>query len=151
MCGKRGCLLTVANSSALVSNANRLRALPEYSSSGLNRVERVLSVMDVAIQADLGDPCACKAVDMIAIHISKAISEIAEIINPNKLVLGGSLGYSCTYLVDRVREHMAGEFGDECHIISVEQAKLRQAASPLGAATLVLDRKAELLFYSDQF
>lgn len=149
-CGKRGCLLTVSNSSALVSNANRLRALPKYSDSRLNKIERALSFIDVVVQADSGDACAVEAVDLIAVPLAKAISEIAEIINPNKLVIGGSLGYSCTYLVNRVRDLLSEDSGFDGSNFSVEQAKLRQTSSPLGAASLVLDHKAELLFFSEQ-
>lgn len=145
-CGKRGCLLALANEKALSHHAKAFLTLPEYRDSSLHRIPSY-TVADIIAQADAGDPCSVKAMDMIVEPIITAISILVDIINPKKIVLGGPIGYSSSYLAQRVREavnRIAAE--TPYRVMTIEQGKLKDNGSALGAAALVLDKKCDLLY-----
>ena len=147
-CGKRGCLLTLANSEALEDKANELRKEIKYLSSRLNSNDIKLDAETICQLADEYDSCAMAALDSIVLPLSKGLGELCDIINPKKLIIGGQLGCSSQYLVSKLRENMESKMTLELpgSHIQVEQAKLREFGSALGAASLVLENKAELLF-----
>ena len=147
-CGKRGCLLTVANSEALEAKANELRKEKKYLSSRLNSENIKVDADTICRLADEYDSCAMAALDSIVVPLSKGLGEICDIVNPKKLIIGGQLGSSSQYLVSKLRENMESKMSLELpgSHIQVEQAKLRELGSALGAASLVLENKAELLF-----
>ena len=147
-CGKRGCLLTVANSEALEHKADELRKEIKYLSSRLNNSDITLDAETICKFADEYDSCAMAALDSIVLPLSKGLGELCDIINPKKLIIGGQLGCSSQYLVSKLRENMESKMTLDLpgSHIQVEQAKLRDFGSALGAASLVLENKAELLF-----
>lgn len=147
-CGKRGCLLTLANSEALERKANELRKEKKYLSTRLNSPDIKVDAITICKLADEYDSCAMAALDTLVTPLSKGIGEICDIINPKKVIIGGALGCSSRYLVSKLRENMESKMTVELpgsHIL-VEQAKLREFGSARGAASLVLENKAELLF-----
>lgn len=145
-CGKRGCLLALANEKALARHASSFLQQPEYKGSTLNGIPSY-TTSDIIAQADAGDPCSMKAMDMIVEPIITAISILVDIINPKKIVLGGPIGYSSSYLAQRVRE-AANRIAAETpyRVMTIEQGKLKDNGSALGAAALVLDKKCDLLY-----
>ena len=147
-CGKRGCLLTLANSEALEHKANELRKDLKYLSSRLNNNDIKKDAETICQLADEYDSCAMAALDSIVLPLSKGLGELCDIINPKKIIIGGQLGCSSQYLVSKLRENMESKMTLDIpgSHIQVEQAKLREFGSALGAASLVLENKAELLF-----
>lgn len=151
-CGKKGCLLTVANSAALIKKAEELRKERAYTSSRLNRIKEALDIDNICLLADEYDSCAMEAINSIVVPLSKGLGEICDIINPKKIIIGGPIGYSSKYLVSKLRENMESKVTSDIpggHI-KVEQAKLKDYGSTLGAASLVLEKKAELLFTKEE-
>ena len=68
-------------------------------------------------------------------------------INPRKIVIGGPIGYSSEYLVGRIRKNFEIISADEPYKgLDIEQGRLKEIGAALGAATLVLQNKAELLY-----
>ena len=93
-----------------------------------------------------------EAINSIVVPLSKGLGEICDIINPKKIIIGGPIGYSSKYLVSKLRENMESKVTSDIpggHI-KVEQAKLKDYGSTLGAASLVLEKKAELLFTKEE-
>lgn len=146
-CGKRGCLLTFANSYALRRNTLELLTKSEYSNSPLTS-DSVADVTEICRAADQGDPCAMAAIDTIVPPLVSALDEICTIINPQKVILGGPIGYSSQYLRDKLHETINRDLPHEFprQSLIIEKAKLERYGSALGAATLVLEEKAQLLF-----
>lgn len=147
-CGKKGCLLTVANSNSLIKNAEELRKDRRFLTSRLNNITEPLKTEDICQLADDYDSCAMESIDSIVSPLSKGLGEICDIINPQKIIIGGPIGYSSKYLVSKLRENMEKKatYDIPGGKIKVEQAKLKDYGSTLGAASLVLEKKAELLF-----
>lgn len=147
-CGKRGCLLAMANEEALVRNAYALASEPGFSDSPLAGVEYEELTSSMIIElAEKGDLCAREAMDHIIEPIIAATSILVDIINPKKIVLGGPIGYSSSYLVERVQaatDRIAME--TPYRVMTIEQGKLKDIGAALGAAALVLEKKAELLY-----
>lgn len=147
-CGKRGCLLALANDKALIQNALKIKAKEQYSQSILSTIPDCdITLSSITELADDGDECAQAAVDSIASPIANGLSTLIDIINPRKIVLGGPIGYNSKYLVDRIRELLSSfSFYSQYNGLKIEQGKLKDIGSALGAATLVLQNKAELLY-----
>ena len=84
---------------------------------------------------------------MMVEPILTAFYILVDIINPKKIVLGGPIGYSSSYLAQRVRE-AANRIAAETpyRVMTIEQGKLKDNGSALGAAALVLDKKCDLLY-----
>ena len=150
-CGKKGCLLTVANSDALIRKAEELRKLDAYRVSRLNECGIRLDEETICTLADEYDTCAMKAVEAIVEPLSKGLGEICDIINPRKIIIGGPIGYSSRYLVTRLRECLRSKLTATVAgaALKVEQAVLKDYGSALGAASLVLENKADLLYRSE--
>lgn len=147
-CGRRGCLLTLANEEALVEYAIKLSRKEEYSSSVLATmpIEDITSELILDL-ADVDDECAKKCVEQIADPLITAIAILVDIINPRKIVIGGPMGYSCSYLVSCIKnatDRIAIE--TPYRSMSIVQGRLKGNGSALGAVTLVLSKKAELLY-----
>lgn len=147
-CGKRGCLLALANDKALIQNALKIKAKEQYSQSILSTIPDCdITLSSITELADDGDECAQAAVDSIASPIANGLSTLIDIINPRKIVLGGPIGYNSKYLVDRIQELLSSfSFYSQYNGLKIEQGKLKDIGSALGAATLVLQNKAELLY-----
>ena len=147
-CGKRGCLLALANDKALIQNALKIKAKEQYSQSILSTIPDCdITLSSITELADDGDECAQAAMDSIASPIANGLSTLIDIINPRKIVLGGPIGYNSKYLVDRIRELLSSfSFYSQYNGLKIEQGKLKDIGSALGAATLVLQNKAELLY-----
>lgn len=147
-CGKRGCLLALANDKALIQNALRIKKEKQYSKSILFTIpDRDITVSSITELADDGDECARVAIDTIASPIANGLSTLVDIINPRKIVLGGPIGYNSKYLVGRIQELLSSfSFYSQYKGLKIEQGKLKDIGSALGAATLVLQNKAELLY-----
>ncbi len=149
-CGKRGCLLALANEEALLRNSIIINKKEKYKDSPLYKKNKsALSVDSIIHLADEDDLCAKECMDSIIDPIIQAIGMLIDVINPKMIVLGGPIGYSSNYLVNRVKkavEVIATETPYRSMII--EQGKIKDKGSALGAASLVLDHKLELAFKS---
>lgn len=147
-CGKRGCLLSLANDKALRQNALQIRALDKYSKSILATLpEEAITSASIVELADDGDECACATIDSIVQPLAKGLSILADIINPRKIVIGGPVGYNCKYLVNEIKKEYEILASNEPNQgLKIEQGKLKETGAALGAATLVLQNKAELIY-----
>ncbi|WP_165962708.1 ROK family protein [Occultella glacieicola] len=76
-CGRRGCLAAWASGHALI------RRLAETG---------VRDLKDITERVAAGDPVVCAAVDDAAARLSRVLATVVAAVNPDNLVLGGSLG-----------------------------------------------------------
>ena len=148
-CGKHGCLLTLANEKALLNKALELSVKPEFADSPLAESKEI-TVEQICRLADQHDKCACKCIDAIAGPITIALGMIIDIINPRRIVIGGPIGYSSRYLVDKLNKDACSVAEESPYrVMTITQGKLKDIGSALGAATLVLSHKPELLYLLD--
>ncbi len=146
-CGKRGCLLTVANERVLLDTVLDRRRAASVREALKNVPEPELSVELIGRAADSGDTFARECIDSILVHLNKVISMLVDTLNPGKIVIGGPMGYSCGYLVRQVEKAMKvyPDYPPVAHL-RIAQGQLLETGAALGAASLVMERKLELLY-----
>lgn len=148
-CGNRGCLQQVASGPAI---ANRARELLRTSAeSPLRQLigahpER-LTAQAVFAAAAQGDPTATQVVQEVAEHLGVAVSNLINLLNPQRIVLGGPVGHSADVLIPPLR--LAVQRRAMAYPLSFAEitvSRLGPHAGAIGAAVLVLQRASELIF-----
>jgi predicted NBD/HSP70 family sugar kinase/biotin operon repressor len=125
-CGNRGCLETYAGAAAIASLLSR--------SFG-----EQLEPEDVLSRAADGDPGCRRALADAGRHIGVAVANLCNLVNPERIVVGGSLGQAGALLLDPLRESVSlraiPSAGEDVQIVPGE---LGERAELLGAVALVL-------------
>ena len=118
-CGRRGCLETFAAGPALL----------ELLRPSLGPDLTLEDVLDRAVD---GDPGCQRAIADAGRHIGQAVGNLCNLINPERIVVGGSMGAAGDVLLDPIRE-------------AVERAAIPSAADDVAIVPGVLGERAELL------
>lgn len=125
-CGNRGCLETVASTSSM------LRALAATPHPPQNTDELVKAALD-------GDAVTRRVVEDAGLSVGKVLGQLASIINPETILLGGPLSDLGDLLLEPVvrglRRHTVP---DIARTTTVQVSLLRDRAEALGAAVSVL-------------
>lgn len=126
-CGNRGCLETVASTSAMMS--------------ALARNGRPVSTADIVRNAAMGDATTLAVIADAGVAIGRALATASNLINPEIIVVGGPLTALGDLLLDPIRQSL------ERHAIpsigaatAVVMSSLGERAEALGAAALILHR-----------
>ena len=144
-CGLRGCLGIVASPAALVRAAVAEGILPEHHTDASRLADPALVAEDfdrVASLADAGDPAARGLIRRSAVHLAKAVSVLANIIDAEVVTFGGPTWSRLAdqyldILPELVRGRLArGRLGD----LRVNGTALGADVGAVGAACLVLER-----------
>jgi predicted NBD/HSP70 family sugar kinase/biotin operon repressor len=125
-CGNRGCLETYAGAAAIASLMSR-------SLGAVLEPEAVLS------RAAEGDPGCRRAIADAGRHIGVAVANLCNLVNPERIVVGGSMGQAGALLLDPLRESVSlraiPSAGED---VSIVPGELGERAELLGAVALVL-------------
>jgi predicted NBD/HSP70 family sugar kinase len=124
-CGNRGCLETVASTTAL------LRRLEPVHGPGLT-TERLLEL------ADGGDRAATVAVMEAGRFVGGALGALCTALNPATIVVGGDLGAVCEPLLNAIRAELRRTTVRGAGKMRVRPAILADRAEALGALALAL-------------
>jgi len=108
ICGKRGCLETVASSNFLVKNA--VNGINENVVSQLtlgfkNRVVE-LQPEDVINAAKLGDEFAISLLNKIGLALGKGLSFTIQLLNPEIIVLGGVISQANRFVLTPIQQSL---------------------------------------------
>ncbi|MED3647506.1 ROK family glucokinase [Halalkalibacterium halodurans] len=105
-CGKTGCLETVASATGIariategVTEHKESRLALDYDKHG------VLTAKDVFSAADASDAFALSVVDHIAYYLGFAIANLANALNPEKIVIGGGVSKAGDTLLKPIKQH----------------------------------------------
>src|SRR5215217_597304 len=90
-CGSRGCLETYASGAAIAGLLSRSLGEP-------------LGPDDVLRRASGGDPACRRALAEAGRHIGVAVANLCNLVNPERIIVGGSMGYAGDLLLDPLRE-----------------------------------------------
>jgi predicted NBD/HSP70 family sugar kinase len=125
-CGNRGCLETLAGAPAIVGLMRR--------SFG-----EELEVEDVIERAEAGDPGCRRVLADAGRHIGVAVATLCNLVNPERIVVGGSVGTAGELLLDPLRESVRlRAIQSAAEDVEIVPGELGERAELLGAIALVL-------------
>jgi predicted NBD/HSP70 family sugar kinase/biotin operon repressor len=125
-CGSRGCLETYASGNAIA--ALLTRSLKEQ-----------ISLDDVLARSAEGDPGCRRALADAGRHIGAAVADLCNLINPERIVVGGSMGTAGDVLLDPLREAVGlRAIPSAAEDVVIVPGELGERAELLGAVALVL-------------
>ena len=110
-CGKRGCWERYCSGTALATTAVELLARDPGRSPVLARLAAEdpgrITGRRVAGAARDGDPVACAAMAELARWLGEGLALIADVFDPELVVIGGGVSESAPLFLDEAREHYA--------------------------------------------
>ncbi|WP_408006760.1 ROK family glucokinase [Pseudalkalibacillus sp. A8] len=109
-CGKTGCLETIASATGISRIATE--GLEENPASMLHKKlneKGNVSAEDVFTCAAEGDEWANKVIEIITHHLGLAIANMANVINPSRIVIGGGVSRAGDQLMDPLKK-VFGQF-----------------------------------------
>ena len=141
-CGKKGCLEQYASATGIVRLARDLAK--EYSEeSDLKTLVLNNDPLDskaIFDAAKAGDTYANFVVDRFAYYLGLAMGNIANILNPSTIVLGGGVSKAGEFLVEKVSKVVEEfTFPTIRSVTKIKIAELENDAGMIGAASLVIN------------
>jgi glucokinase len=141
-CGKYGCWERYCSGTALAATAVELLARhPGVSTVLAREVSRdpgAITGRRVAGAARDGDPIAQRAVAELAKWLGEGLALVADVFDPEIVVIAGGVSESATLFLDEAREHYAGALTGARHrpLARIRTAQLGDDAAIVGAASL---------------
>ena len=139
-CGNIGCLETVASATGIVNIAKSFASQFDETSE-LRRLilEHQVTAKDVFDYAKKNDSLGQKIVWQFANYLGKSLSQLANALNPNYIVIGGGVSAAGEFLLDKVKEEFDKfAFPTVRNSTKLALATLGNDAGVIGAASLVL-------------
>lgn len=145
-CGKTGCLETYASATAIIREGTK--AAQEGTSPPLAEAlakNGEIKAKDVLEAAKAGDAQAVAIVDQASFYLGLALSHLANVLDPEKFVIGGGVSAAGEFLFSRIRESFRryvtfSYVADSCQIVP---ATLGNDAGVIGAGWLVRSHATE--------
>jgi glucokinase len=147
-CGKNGCWERYCSGTALVTTATELLARQPGRSTVLAREVAgdpgSVTGRRVARAAWEGDPVAQRAMAELAQWLGEGLALVADIYDPEVVVIAGGVSESAPLFLDEAREHYAGVVTGARHrpLARIRRAQLGDETTIVGAASLARDRDA---------
>ncbi|MEH7111918.1 ROK family glucokinase [Neobacillus niacini] len=142
-CGKTGCLETVASATGVVRLAmsELLKADAHGQLSKLFVANGLVTAKDVFDSARNGDDLAIKILDEVTFHLGFVLANIANTLNPEKIVLGGGVSKAGDILLDAVKVNFSMfAFSSVRESTDLTLATLGNDAGVIGAAWLIKNK-----------
>ncbi|MGE7601229.1 ROK family glucokinase [Peribacillus sp. NPDC097675] len=142
-CGKVGCLETVASATGIVRLASEALATDDNLSLLQQRIDEgnPLSSKLIFQCAGEGDPLSKTVVNRVGNYLGLALSHIGNIMNPEKIVIGGGVSHAGDILLEPVRQAFEKyAFNRVRESTKIHLATLGNDAGVIGAAWLIKNR-----------
>ena len=136
-CGNCGCLEQYASATGVVRVAKR--TLEKASEDTALRKHADLTAKDVFDEAKAGDKVALEVVDEVCGILGAALSNIACVVNPEVIVIGGGVSKAGDILTDAVKKHFVATSFHACANTKFVLAGLGNDAGMYGCVEMLLD------------
>lgn len=141
-CGKLGCLETIASATGIVRLATeRVEKEPDSSSSRLSLLYKEKGQITAENVFDLardGEKIATEVVDEVSFHLGFALANIANTLNPDKVILGGGVSKAGEILLQPLSVYFKKfSFPNIANSTELVLAKLGNDAGVIGAAWMI--------------
>ena len=147
-CGKKGCLEQYASATGILHLARDMAA--EFSGESQLKNHMIQDEkIDSKLIFDLGkedDEFALKVIDQFVYYLGLALGNVANLLNPSTIVLGGGVSKAGEFLAEKVSKQL-----EEFTFPTIRErtkgkiAQLGNDAGMIGAASLVLNETKELV------
>lgn len=145
-CGKRGCWERYCSGTALAATAVELMASAPWRTTLLHGYAagdpHQITGRTVAAAARDGDQLAIRAMADLARWLGEGLAVVADVYDPELMVIGGGVSESAPLFLDEAREHYAAVITGAGHrpLARIRTAQLGgDVASMVGAAALARD------------
>ncbi|OZM74664.1 glucokinase [Amycolatopsis antarctica] len=145
-CGKRGCWERYCSGTALATTAVELLSSDSSASTVLARETTgdpgSVTGRRVARAAREGDPVAERAVAELAKWLGEGLALVADVFDPEVVVVGGGVSESAPLFLDEAREHYAGAITGSSYrtLARIRTAQLGDEAAIIGVAALAREK-----------
>ncbi len=149
-CGKSGCWERYCSGTALAATAVELLAHAGLDSPVLGRLAAAdpgqVTGQRVAAAAREGDPVAAAAVAALAHWLGEGLALVADVFDPELIVIGGGVSESAPLFLDDARAHYAARLTGRGNrpLARVRVAQLGAAAAVVGAAEVAREHALAL-------
>ncbi|MEW4287406.1 ROK family glucokinase [Rossellomorea marisflavi] len=135
-CGKTGCLETVASATGVVRVAHE--KLKSSTEDSVLRDLKAIGAKQVFDAARAGDSLALKIVDQLAYYLGLSLANLGNVVNPEKIVIGGGVSKAGKTLLEPVMNYFKRfAFPKVRTSTTIDIATLENDAGVIGAAWLV--------------
>jgi N-acetylglucosamine repressor len=144
-CGRQGCLETVSSGWGIAQQAQRVAK--EHPESLLNKLgsDGEINALTVEQAAAKGDVHAISLIDKMGYYLGFALTNLIHLLNPQRIIIGGSLIRLGESLFDRiqhtVRERVLDSLASQTDIVP---SNLGDHMVLLGTGALVMERELGL-------
>lgn len=142
ICGNEGCVEALASGMALRREAEELvrKGVISLISDSVHDPGEI-SIETIIHAAERGDKVAYKLVTEMAAYLGLAISNVVNVLNPQKVILGGSLMGAKEIVAEAIAKAIKSHcLSPIAAVVSVEASQLVEKSGILGASTLVSQR-----------
>ena len=136
-CGQYGCLEQYASATGIVRMAKRKLAKTDDETT-LRKIEP-LTAKDIFDEAKAGDEVAKELVDELGEILGSALSNLACVVNPEAIVIGGGVSKAGDILIDTIQEHFKETSFHALKETRFELATLGNDAGIYGCMAMLLD------------
>lgn len=136
-CGQYGCLEQYTSATGIVRVAKRKLAKTSEASS-LRSFEE-LTAKNVFDEAKAGDPVAQGLVDEVCEILGAALSNIACVVNPEVIVIGGGVSKAGSILIEAIQKHYVETAFHACKETKFVLAGLGNDAGMYGGVQMLLE------------
>lgn len=145
-CGRHGCWERYCSGTALASTAIDLLAREPARSTALAKEAAddpgAVTGRRVAAAAREGDPIASAAMAELARWLGEGLAVVADVYDPELVVIAGGVAESAPLFLDQAREHFAATVTGAGHrrLARIRTTQLGDDAAIIGAATLAREQ-----------
>lgn len=136
-CGQYGCLSQYASATGIVRMAKR--KLAKVSEQTGLRGYPDLTAKDVFDEAKRGDEIALGLVDEVCEILGAALSNMACVVNPEMIVIGGGVSKAGSILIEAIEKHFVETSFFACRNTKFALASLGNDAGMYGCVQMLLD------------
>lgn len=138
-CGKTGCLETIASATGIARIAtDKVKEFHDSELYPIFRQEGKLTAKAVFDAANNKDKLALQVIDEISFHLGLAIANLANAINPEKIVLGGGVSKAGDLLLKHFNQHFQDyALPRVAEVVQIAIATLGNDAGVIGAVWLI--------------
>lgn len=136
-CGQYGCLEQYASATGIVRVAKRKLAKTSEETSLREFTE--LTAKDIFDEAKAGDAIALELVDEVCEILGAALSNMACVVNPEVIVIGGGVSKAGEILTENIQKHYIETSFHACRDTKFVLAGLGNDAGMYGCVQMLLD------------